>query len=217
MNTLLNRGLNFSVLPNKTDFTQLLVDCTKFERAAIWNEFWYGREGQETKEKPIFKEEKSNLPKNYKSPEDLKVFLSSVRSEISDPRNRNKEESNLPPHEQTALKELLRLQKEKKIVIKQCDKGAGIIILDYNEYMRACYSHLTSIQSDNQPYYTQVSQLDVLETQNKIERVIKEALENKVNTKKEYDAMNADNKEPGRFYCNFKVHKPHEQGKAPPE
>ena len=130
MNTLLNKGLNFSVLPNKTDFTQLLVDCTKFERAAIWNEFWYGREGQETKEKPIFREEKSNLPKKYKSPEDLKVFLSSVRSEISDPRNRNKEESNLSPHEQAALKELIRLQKDKKIVIKQCDKGAGIIILD---------------------------------------------------------------------------------------
>ena len=83
--------------------------------------------------------------------------------------------------------------------------------------MRACYSHLTSLQSHNNPYYTQVSELEILRTQNKIESVIQEALENKVITKKEFDGMNADNKEPGRFYCNFKVHKPHEHGKAPPE
>ena len=29
--------------------------------------------------------------------------------------------------------------------------------------------------------------------------------------------MIATDKEPGRFYCNFKVHKPHEPNKAPPE
>ena len=29
--------------------------------------------------------------------------------------------------------------------------------------------------------------------------------------------MVADDKDPGRFYCTFKVHKPHEHGKAPPE
>ena len=50
---LLNRGLNFSVLPAKKDFTQLLVDCTKFERSAIWTEFSYGREDKENKEKNI--------------------------------------------------------------------------------------------------------------------------------------------------------------------
>ena len=83
--------------------------------------------------------------------------------------------------------------------------------------MRACYSHLTSLQSDNQPYYTQVNSLEVSRTQNIIENTLKEALEKKIITGKEYNAMVADDKDPIRFYCTFKVHKPHEHGKAPPE
>ena len=49
---------------------------------------------------------------------------------------------NIPQKEIEALKDLIRLQKERKNTIKACDKGSGIIILDFNEYMRACYSHL---------------------------------------------------------------------------
>ena len=56
-------------------------------------------------------------------PEDLKTFLCAVTSEIQDPRNRITEKSNLPHDEQQALKELQKLQKEKHIVIKACDKG----------------------------------------------------------------------------------------------
>ena len=118
---------------------------------------------------------------------------------------------------EAALKDLIRLQKEKTIVIKPCVKGAGIIILNFTEYMRACYSHLASLQADNQPYYTQVNSLEVSRTQNIIENTLKEALEKKIITGKEYNGMVADDKDPGRFYCTFKVHKPYEHGKAPPE
>jgi hypothetical protein len=41
---------------------------------------------------------------------------------------------------------LIRLQKERGITIKACDKGSGLIILDFNEYLRACYVHLSSKQ-----------------------------------------------------------------------
>ena len=61
-----------------------------------------------------------------------------------DHRNRNNVHCNLPQDEILALKELIHLQKTKVIVIKPCDKGAGMIILDYPMYMRACYEHLTS-------------------------------------------------------------------------
>ena len=36
MEKVLNRGLNFSVLPNKLDLTQVLVDYKRYERSAIW-------------------------------------------------------------------------------------------------------------------------------------------------------------------------------------
>ena len=63
-------------------------------------------------------------------------YLAAVRSEITDPMNRHKVKSNITVEEKEALKELIRLQKERQIVIKPCDKGAGIIVLDFSEYMR---------------------------------------------------------------------------------
>ena len=217
MDRLLNRGLNFSILPDKIDITQLLVDCKKYERAVIWTEYWHGKENIELKEQPIFKTNKSNLPKNYRVPDDLKVFLNSIRSEISDPRNRIDEECNLPPDEKAALKDLAKLQKDKKIVIKSCDKGAGILILDYSEYMKACYKHLSSTNPEQSPYYSQVDGLEVERTKTKIETILKDAIQNSIKTKDEYEGMIANDKEPGRFYCNFKIHKQHETNKAPPE
>ena len=74
METLLNKGLNFSILPYKLDMTQVWVDLKRFERSAVWTEFWHGREDQESQEPKIFKEHKTNLPKNNCVPEGLKSF-----------------------------------------------------------------------------------------------------------------------------------------------
>ena len=68
------------------------------------------------------------MPQNYSVPEGLKIFLGAVKSEITDPRNRNSKECNLPIEEINALKELIKMQRDRKIVIKPCDKGAGILI-----------------------------------------------------------------------------------------
>ena len=157
---------------------------------------------------PYFPPKKTNMPKNYVPPEDLKMFLNSVKSELTDPRNRNKEECNLPVDEVNALKELIQLQKDRKIVIKACDKGAGIIILDYDTYMKACYEHLLSKTEDDMPYYSKVDDLSVERAKHKIREVLEEGLEHGHITKHEFNAMLADDKMPGKFYSNFKVHKP---------
>ena len=47
MSSLLNKGLNFSILPLKLDITQILVDFRKYERRVIWHEFWFGREADQ--------------------------------------------------------------------------------------------------------------------------------------------------------------------------
>ena len=47
--------------------------------------------------------------------------------------------------------------------------------------------------------------------------VLEEGLDNEIITKEEFQAMSPLNKNVGRFYCNFKVHKPHQIMKAPPE
>ena len=142
MNKLLNRGLNIVVLPNKLDINQVLVDWKWFERTMIWKEWWFGREGDINMKEPIFKVKKNNMQKNYSMPHGLKTHTNAVRSEIVDPKNRIKVISNLTVEEQDALKELTKLQKNKTIVIKQCDKGAVIIIMNHNDYVKAAEKHL---------------------------------------------------------------------------
>ena len=101
--------------------------------------------------------------------------------------------------------------------IQNAPNSAGLIILNYPEYMRAYYKHLLSKQSKTQSYYTQVDQLEVDISKKKIDDVMKEAFEKNIISKDDFDGMNASDKDPGRFYCNFKVHKPHSPNQVPPE
>ena len=113
------------------------------------------------------------------------------------------------------------MQKQQVITIKPCDKGAGIIILVFTEYIRACEEHLSGeqVQSDGsrKPYYKKVKEDALEEIRNKVNLVVEEAFDNNILSKIEYDAMRADEKAAARFYATFKVHKKHEAGKAPPE
>ena len=132
-----------------------------------------------------------------------------------DPKNRNAEKSNLPPDEISALKELVRLQRERIITIKACDKGAGIMILDFKYYMRACYDHLLSSQpnalegEDPRMYYKKEDEFALERAKKHIQDTLKEASEDNIITKEEYKAMDPEEKNPSKFYCNFKVHKKH--------
>ena len=220
MINLLNRGLNFTILPLKLDITQTLVDFRRFQRSTIWMEFWHGKEEEGKRETPLFKVHKTNLPKNYTTPQGLKTFLGAIKSEISDHRNRNSVKCNIPQEEIEALKDLIRIQKERKITIKACDKGSGIIILDFNEYMRACYSHLNSNQEQAdgtvKNRFKLVHILEIEKAKNEINSLLNEARDNKHISEEEYIAMEADNKDVARFYCNFKVHKTYLPKTAPP-
>ena len=51
---------------------------------------------------------------------------------------------NFSQQEKEPLKPLIQIQKDKEIVIKLCDKGAGIIILYFKVYMRADLGYLNA-------------------------------------------------------------------------
>ena len=135
------------------------MEFRQFERAVIWHEFHYGSETNIETNEQIFRTEKTNMPKNYSVPEGLKIFLSSIKSEIQDPRNRNQALFNLSDDEIEAMKQLIQLQRERKIVVKAYDKGAGIIVINFVDYMQTCCNHLNSKQSDNKPYYTKINDI----------------------------------------------------------
>ena len=182
MEKLINRGLNFTILPYKLDITEVLVDFKNFARSTIWHEFWFGREDSSAEQKtPIFKNtDKTNPPKNYKVPNGLQTFLSSVKSEILDYKNRNNVNCNISPEELVALKELIRLQREQIITIKACDKGAGVLILDFKEYLHTCYEHLYAKQKQTggsyKQYNTKVTQLDIMKAEKDIHSVLEESI-----------------------------------------
>ena len=93
---VLNKGLNYSILPHKIDNTLVLTEFRRFERTILWNEFWKekGNNEENKKTKSIFKILKNNFP-NYKSSESLKAFLNSIKSDLMDPLNRKKVAPNL--------------------------------------------------------------------------------------------------------------------------
>ena len=216
MTNLLSKGLNFAVLPKTLDMTQVLVDLKRFERTVIWNEFWYGKENKDTPaEQKIFKEQKSNLPKNYVTPGGIKNFLGAIKSDITDPKNKNKVQSNLPVEEIKAMKELIELEKKCTIVVKPCDKGSGIIVINFDDYITVCKDHLRK-ELNSKPYYEKVEQ-DVLKiAKTKIKSILEEAHDNEIISKEEFTAMNPESKKPGKFYATFKVHKPHKENELPP-
>ena len=82
---------------------------------------------------------------------------------------------NLPPEEIQALDQLIQLQKNRVITIKPCDKGAGIILLDFEDYKKV---------DDNL----------IEETKAKIKEVLEEGLKNEFITNEEMEAMDPSDK-----------------------
>ena len=166
MESLLNRGLNFCVDPLKLNITDILMQWRKFERKMRWKEFFNDFEiPNEEKEKnswkkEIFPKEKSNLPP--KGSKNLSNFLIGAKSELLGTKP-NKTKSNITKGETEALKVLILMQREKQIVIKPCDKGAGIIICNYNDYTTSCEKHLAATTENGEPHYEEV-QRDILDT-----------------------------------------------------
>ena len=79
--------------------------------------------------------------------------MGSIRSELLDPKGKTKERCNVSSSEVKAIHDLIKLQKEREIIIKPCDKGGGIILLDFDDYLKKCEEHLQSVlKNDEEPH-----------------------------------------------------------------
>jgi len=216
MENLLNRGLNFCITPLKLDITQILSEFRRFERTMVWKEFFFENEnGQEVKNN-IFKSKKTNMPKDHKTPKGLKDCLTAIKSELMDPKNRYPVKQNIPKEEIEALKLLIKMQREHKIIIKPADKGAGITIVDFKDYVTACENHLSEKASCGTPYYEEVHASMLLYAKAKILKTVLKGYTNGNLTEEEFKAMSPKEAHPSKFYATMKVHKDHETGEIPP-
>ena len=82
--------------------------------------------------------------------------MAAVKSEIIDPKNRQKVTNRLKNGEKEAPNTLVRLQNERLIVMKPCDKGAEIIIIHFDEYLKAAQDHLEAKTSTGENYYKEL-------------------------------------------------------------
>ena len=128
----------------------------------------------------------------------LDSYISVVRDEIlsSDDRPFH---NNLNKSERTALKELRSYD---DVVIKEADKGAGVVILDKTLYVREALRQLNDDnvyqKLDSDPTEDIITQLNVT-----LLRLVNEG----VITKEMADFANPKGTKPGRFYLLPKVHK----------
>ena len=124
--------------------------------------------------------------------------MAAVKSKINDPMNRNKTQPNLPNNSLLAMKELINLQKQCEIIIKRCDKGAGIILLDFKEYIHACNVHLNSElvthNGTTSPYYTKTDQKTVDSANDILENILIEAEDNDIMTHDKHKAISPNGK-----------------------
>ena len=105
-------------------------------------------------------------------------------------------------------------------MIKPCDKGAGILMLDFNVYMKACYDHLLEVQTNGNgeeiKYYEQVGDFEMDRSKRIIKQFLQEGFNSKIKTKEEFNAMDPSNMNVAKFYATFKLYKPHLEKSAPP-
>ena len=110
----------------------------------------------------------------------------------------------------------MKLQRNCIIVIKPCDKGAGIIVCDYAKYVLSCQKELESKTKNGENYYKIISQKDLDKAKQEIDLILNKALEAKSISKSEHEAMVSKEKNAGKFYQLFKVHKKFEVPNLPP-
>ncbi|CAB4060861.1 unnamed protein product [Lepeophtheirus salmonis] len=96
--------------------------------------------------------------------------------------------------EKEALKQLIRLQKNRQWIIKSADKG-GI---------------------NGNPYFKEVPEKEFQNSKKEIKEVVNDGILNGFIDKDEFSCMNPEKKKAARFYEIFKIHKYHPKGSLAP-
>ena len=220
---LLSRGLNFAVKTIAPTKSNIKADCKQFARKMLWKEHFYDN-SQQNFQPSIFKSEKTNLP-GGPTPRYLTAFLNATETNLCDKSQWNKKHmnpslTNIPQDEYKALMNLRKLQNDRVITIKPADKGSGICILNFKDYVESCENHLNSTQPQTQsiplPYYSLSNESEVKKSKKDILQILEEGKQLGWINNSEFKAMDPTNKGLGKFYQIFKVHKHFPEGSLPP-
>ena len=125
--SLLSKGLKFSPTPTDIDKAQLKSDLEAFNRRMRLR--WHFRNNED--DYVPDKDSSFKTKSTWQPPKDdpvLENHLSLLEKEVTSVSPEGKNLSNLPSSEQLSLKKLKSDRNIRNIVIKEADKGSGVVV-----------------------------------------------------------------------------------------
>ena len=193
--SVLSKGLKFVVTPKELDQSQIKIDLENFGRRLRLK--WHFRESEEFSEYPAFRPKSKFNPRNKDIA--IEVYLSKLEEEIMNISANGSNFSNISREERAALNDL---KSDRSIVIKEADKGSGVVVWDREDYVKEANSQL----GDPTVY----EKLDG-DPSERLQSIISDALETIKNRgdmgDSTLDYLMISNPGLGRFYLLPKIHK----------
>ena len=135
--SLLSKGLKFCPTPRDLDRGKIKTDLEQFGRRLRLRWFFREEEG-EFETNPFRPKSTFSPPKDDVA---IEAYLSRLEEEILSISEHGKNYSNLTEEEQEALR---TLKNDDTIIIKQADKGSGVVVWDREDYLREAENHLSN-------------------------------------------------------------------------
>ena len=193
--SILSKGLKFVATPKEIDFSQIKIDLENFGRRLRLK--WHFRESEDFSEYPTFKPRSKFNPRNKDVA--IEVYLSKIEDEIMKISVEGNNFSNISREEKLALDSL---KCDRSIVIKEADKGSGVVVWDREAYIKEAQNQL----GDTAVY----AELDSDPSEH-----LQQIIDNTINNIREQDDIDertseyllVNNPKLGRFYLLPKIHK----------
>ena len=126
--SVLSKGLKFVATPKEIDYSQVKIDLENFGRRLRLK--WYFKENEDFSEVPAFRPKSKFNPRNKDVA--IEVFLSKLEDELMKTSPEGCNYSNLTREEKVALN---NLRSDHTIIIKEADKGSGVVVWDREDYI----------------------------------------------------------------------------------
>ena len=191
--SVLLKGLKFTPTPEKSNDEQLSNDIAEFHRKIKLKEYFYCNENIEQDDSLVRNNSYFEPPRGRNQRLDEYIDMTKVI-----PRNdpQRKTSFNITRNERKAID---NLAKDTSIVIKEADKGGGIVIMNKEFYKRKLLQML-----DDKSFYKQIENQTTKDTMKKIKKVIglaKEITRHELNYLLDFECK------PSMFYGLPKIHK----------
>ena len=201
--SVLNLGLNFCPVPPELNVVELKQDFKDFARKMRLKEFFSKQEPEPYIPVPF-------KPKGTFNPQPqckfLETYLASVENTIFTESNQGRDfHRNLTSAQANALKEL---RTNPRIIIRDADKGSGVVVMDRDRYIAEAQRQLSDTSS-----YLKLPSDPSDKYARELTKLVNRVHKNGTITDEMKAHATLEENRPGRLYLLPKVHKPGTPGR----